>query len=516
MGKKYMETKKGSLEQSVLNVWKDAADMHEEGFDGRTKDYREHRAKLENKRVKRESKKNTPKMEQPETEHGSGEHAFEVGTKRFNDYTKEITPGQVEEEIAELNALIEELEEGILGNIAKAAGKTVAKGVKAGAKKAGGKIKKKVGGSMIGKAFGKVKAGAKKAKDIGGKIKKAAKTGTAYGDQYDPMIEQLEIIESKLDEYYTILETEDLNEKMSRQLKDPDKEMMVVKNGKVEVIDKKDKEKFMKKGYDVAEAVEEEVELDEAKYLEIDFKDKSTAAKAYDYINNEIWAGGNPPYDDFNQEGNSLQIDHSKNAKDLLDDLKDLPRNMKFKVAVNEAASPDWAEPKNLRDTIIAMWTEASSQVNPKDREELDVDVKDSAKKMKRADEPAPMVATEEVIDEKLSAKQKKLDVDGDGEIEGSDLAKLRKKAKKEGKDVLDVAKEMKVASMKEAIAKVWGYEEGYGKKKMKEGGMKRLATGGKDALKGFKPKPKKEGNKADTGEDVAAVELDPKIKEKK
>ena len=53
-------------------------------------------------------------------------------TKRFNDYTKEITPGQVEEEIAELNALIEELEEGILGNIAKAAGKTVAKGVKVG------------------------------------------------------------------------------------------------------------------------------------------------------------------------------------------------------------------------------------------------------------------------------------------------------------------------------------------------------------------------------------------------
>ena len=135
---------------------------------------------------------------------------------------------------------------------------------------------------------------------------------------------------------------------------------------------------------------------------------------------------------------------------------------------------------------------------------------------MKRANEPAPMVATEEVIDEKLSAKQKKLDVDGDGEIEGSDLAKLRKKAKKEGKDVLDVAKEMKVASMKEAIAKVWGYEEGYGKKKMKEGGMKRMASG--DGMKSFKPKPKekKEGKKADTGEDVAAVELDPKIKEKK
>ena len=36
--------------------------------------------------------------------------------------------------------------------------------------------------------------------------------------------------------------------------------------------------------------------------------------------------------------------------------------------------------------------------------------------------------------EEELSKKQKKLDVDGDGEIEGSDLAKLRKKgAKKEG-----------------------------------------------------------------------------------
>ena len=38
-------------------------------------------------------------MEQPQTEHGSGEHAFELGTKRFDEYTKEITPGQIEEEI---------------------------------------------------------------------------------------------------------------------------------------------------------------------------------------------------------------------------------------------------------------------------------------------------------------------------------------------------------------------------------------------------------------------------------
>ena len=60
---------------------------------------------------------------------------------------------------------------------------------------------------------------------------------------------------------------------------------------------------------------------------------------------------------------------------------------------------------------------------------------------------------------------------------------------------------------MKEALAKVWGLEEG---------GMKRMASG--HGMKTFKPKPKekKEGKKADTGEDIAAVELDPKIKDKK
>jgi len=56
----------------------------------------------------------------------------------------------------------------------------------------------------------------------------------------------------------------------------------------------------------------------------------------------------------------------------------------------------------NLRDTIINMWTEASSVVNPKEREELDMAPEKTAKKMKRAAEPSPMVATEEVdLDEK-------------------------------------------------------------------------------------------------------------------
>jgi len=62
MGKKYLETKKGSLESSILGVWQNAI---EEGdarvsaarMDGRTTEYKSHRAKLETARQRREEKK---------------------------------------------------------------------------------------------------------------------------------------------------------------------------------------------------------------------------------------------------------------------------------------------------------------------------------------------------------------------------------------------------------------------------------------------------------------------------
>lgn len=62
MGKKYMDTKKGSLESSVLDVWQDAVNKEDSTdaitrMDGRTKSYRQHRAKLEAARQRREAKK---------------------------------------------------------------------------------------------------------------------------------------------------------------------------------------------------------------------------------------------------------------------------------------------------------------------------------------------------------------------------------------------------------------------------------------------------------------------------
>ena len=77
----------------------------------------------------------------------------------------------------------------------------------------------------------------------------------------------------------------------------------------------------------------EEVELNEkpAEYLEIEFKDKTTAARAYDYINNKIEPGGSQPWNDFNQEGNSIQFEKMRDADSLMKELK-----KKFKFTVYE------------------------------------------------------------------------------------------------------------------------------------------------------------------------------------
>ena len=62
MGKKYLDTKKGTLESSILGVWKTAAEENAVKVDGRTKGYKTHREKLEAARLRRE-KKNLNKEE---------------------------------------------------------------------------------------------------------------------------------------------------------------------------------------------------------------------------------------------------------------------------------------------------------------------------------------------------------------------------------------------------------------------------------------------------------------------
>ena len=84
MGKKYLDTKEGSLEQSVLGVWQTAIEEGETRVDGRTKAYKEHRAKLEAARMRRE-KKNLNKEEVKVDEGDKEEYTkfFNAALKKF-------------------------------------------------------------------------------------------------------------------------------------------------------------------------------------------------------------------------------------------------------------------------------------------------------------------------------------------------------------------------------------------------------------------------------------------------
>ena len=83
MGKKYLDTKKDSLEQSVLGVWKTAVEEGSARMDGRTTQYREHRKKLESARARRSSTKT---------------ESYEIGTDEYRKHMERITPGENIEE----------------------------------------------------------------------------------------------------------------------------------------------------------------------------------------------------------------------------------------------------------------------------------------------------------------------------------------------------------------------------------------------------------------------------------
>ena len=80
MGKKYLDTKKDSLEQSVLGVWKSAVEEGTARMDGRTTQYREHRKKLESARERRQNAKT---------------EAYEIGTDEQRKYLEKLTPGEI-------------------------------------------------------------------------------------------------------------------------------------------------------------------------------------------------------------------------------------------------------------------------------------------------------------------------------------------------------------------------------------------------------------------------------------
>jgi len=75
-------------------------------------------------------------------------------------------------------------------------------------------------------------------------------------------------------------------------------------------------------------------------YIELEFKDKQAAINAYKTINNKVYPGGMQPFEDINQEGNSIQLDKVDNAKKVLADFKKVGR-LQFKVAVEESVTKE-------------------------------------------------------------------------------------------------------------------------------------------------------------------------------
>ena len=166
--------------------------------------------------------------------------------------------------------------------------------------------------------------------------------------------------------------------------------------------------------------------------------------------------------------------------------------------------------------------------VNPKDRDELDDDAKDSAKKMKRAQEPAPGQMTEaqsggkEEYQKFFNAALKKFKVSSPADLKGDDKKKFYDYIDKnweadneKAEGAMSQVREFKIQAMKAALAKVWGMEEG--KNPFAEGELPPALKKAIDAKKKDKEEKDEEvekNGKTATGKKAAVIDLKPKIKD--
>ena len=88
MGKKYLDTKEGSLEQSILGLWEKAAVKQEKLVGGQKKLDKDKDGDIDGKdfAMLRKSKKKDKKEEV--------EEALEWGTDELRKHTEDVTPGQ--------------------------------------------------------------------------------------------------------------------------------------------------------------------------------------------------------------------------------------------------------------------------------------------------------------------------------------------------------------------------------------------------------------------------------------
>ena len=226
-------------------------------------------------------------------------------------------------------------------------------------------------------------------------------------------------------------------------------------------------------------------------YVELEFKDKQAAINAFNTVNRKVYPGGMQPFSDMNQEGNTLQLDNVDNVKKVLADFKKVWK-LKFKVAVQEKLVGGQKELDKDNDG--------------------DIDAKDFAmlRKQKKEGKVNELTKAQEklppALQKAIKAKEKKEKKEsyelGTPENTKSKLDATPGQSADDWQQQVDTMQK-KNASMREALAKVWGMEEGKNPFKTEGGHLP-------------SEKKKKEENKTMTGKPMPKIAVDPDMKEVK
>ena len=245
-------------------------------------------------------------------------------------------------------------------------------------------------------------------------------------------------------------------------------------------------------------------------YIELEFKDKQAAINAYKTINNKVYPGGTQPFEDINQEGNSIQLDKVDDAKKVLADFKKVGR-LQFKVAVEEKMDAVGKEDgdidndgdKDASDKYLAKRRKTIAKAMKKEE-------KDDFKTHMMYDPKTGKGYEAKTMDDHLRMKKMgyshekpKMEAYELGTDEYTNHAKkmtpgqFESQGKEDWNEVVTNIQK-KQTSMREALAKVWGVSEGKSPFDKKE-----------------EVKSKKEG-KTMTGKPMTKVNVEPDMKDMK
>jgi len=250
-------------------------------------------------------------------------------------------------------------------------------------------------------------------------------------------------------------------------------------------------------------------------YIELEFKDKQAAINAYKTINNKVYPGGMQPFEDINQEGNSIQLDKVDDAKKVLADFKKVGR-LQFTIAVSEKMDAVGKEDgdidndgdKDASDKYLAKRRKTISKAmkkeekddfkphmmyDPKTGKGYEAKTMEDHIRMEKMgyDHKKPNMEAYEMGTKEYADHTKKItpgQFESQGESDWNETVSLIQK---------------KQTSMREALAKVWGYNEGKSPFEVDKKEEKKYTKG-------------KNEDKTLTGKPMTKVSVDPDMKEKK